>query len=91
MYPFASRPILYFYGARLVRRLHLGGNWFLDVLDTGVVVRHYSMMGEFKAFISYGDPYWMNKVSLLPSPIREEVASIIRSVRIVKALGLMRT
>jgi len=69
----------------------LGGSWFLDVLDTGVVVRHYSMMGEFKAFISYGDPYWMNKVSLLPSPIREEVASIIRSVRIVKALGLMRT
>ena len=90
MYPFASRPILYFYGARLVRRLHLGGSWFLDVLDTGVVVRYYSPMGEHKFFISYTDPYWLNKLRVLPSPIREKVITIIRSVRVVKALGLMR-
>ncbi len=87
MYPF---PVLYFYGARLVRRLHLGGSWFLDVLDTGVVVRYYSPMGGYKFFISYTDPYWLNKVRVLPSPIREKVITIIRSVRVVKALGLMR-
>ena len=85
-----SYPYPFAYSIRIYRRLHLGGSWFLDVLDTGVVVRYYSPMGEHKFFISYTDPYWLNKVRVLPSPIREKVITIIRSVRVVKTLGLMR-